>query len=213
MKTVIKWVTPIAVSLLLHAALITLVTYKLSIDKSDKNSGQTITVALIGQIPTNKSTPQIKKHNLAKAALPPQAPVEPESRVVTSSTPTELSMPVVTPAQKNDVQSSAYNQEPLQSEFAVQPLSKVTSPPAFLQKIEPVYPGSEQRAGSQANVLVEVTIDTKGKVVSMRVVKSAGINFDTAVIDALKKSVFAPAYIDKEPVAVRVLVPFRFNLK
>jgi len=61
--------------------------------------------------------------------------------------------------------------------------------------------------------LVEVTIDDKGKVVNIRVVKSAGINFDTAVIDALKKSLFAPAYIDTEPAAVKVLVPFRFNLK
>ena len=213
MKNVTTWVTPIAVSLLLHAALITLVTNKISIDKPEKNSEQVITVALIGQISTNKSTPQIKKNNLAKTALPPQAPVESETRLVTSSTPTELSMPLVTPAQKNDVQSATYNQESLQTELAVQHLSKVTSPPAFLRKIEPVYPGSEQRAGSQANVLVEVTIDTNGKVVTVRVVKSAGINFDTAVIDALKKSVFAPAYIDKEPVAVRVLVPFRFNLK
>jgi outer membrane biosynthesis protein TonB len=43
-------------------------------------------------------------------------------------------------------------------------------------------------------------------------VNSAGKNFDEAVMEALKKSMFVPGYIDREAVAVRVLVPFRFNL-
>jgi protein TonB len=95
---------------------------------------------------------------------------------------------------------------------AIYPLSKLTRPPSFLRKIEPDYPAAERRAGSQASVLAEVTIDDKGNVLGVRIVKSAGKFFDDAVMDALKKSMFVPGYIDKEAVAVRVLVPFRFNL-
>ncbi len=62
-------------------------------------------------------------------------------------------------------------------------------------------------------MLAEVTIDNKGSVVEVKIMKSAGNAFDTAVTEALKKSVFMPGYIGKEAVAVRVLVPFRFNLR
>jgi protein TonB len=213
MKTIITWAPPVIVSLLLHAALIMLVKFKISDDDPEKNSAKTITVELIGQNPINTSNLLTYKPNLAKAVRQLQEPIVEVSPIEISSKSTESSKPQVTPAPTNDFQSSDYIQESIQSELAVQPLSKITRPPGFLRKVEPVYPSSEQRAGSQASVLVEVTIDDKGKVVNIRVVKSAGINFDTAVIDALKKSLFAPAYIDTEPAAVKVLVPFRFNLK
>lgn len=201
------WTPPVAVSLLLHAALLILVTHQLSATRVDSSREQTITVTLLGQIPMSDS-----KHHLhvAKSAQQTASPV-PAPIVNTApreAQPTAASAKPTSPS--NQGITSAI--ETKQAGLTVQPLSKLSRPPVFLRKIEPVYPAAEQRAGSQANILAEVTIDENGKVREVRIVKSAGKNFDDAVIDALKKSIFVPGYIDKEAVAVRVFVPFRFNL-
>jgi TonB family protein len=94
----------------------------------------------------------------------------------------------------------------------IQPLFRLTRMPSFARKIEAVYPASERRAGIQANVLAEVTIDSQGKVLTVRILKSGGPTFDEAVKEALQKSTFNPGMIDGKPVGTRFQVPFRFNL-
>lgn len=84
--------------------------------------------------------------------------------------------------------------------------------PSFLRKIEAVYPAPERRAGTQANVLAEVTIDSQGNVLNVRILKSGGAAFDEAVKQALQKSLFNPGMIEGKPVGTRFQVPFRFNL-
>jgi len=61
--------------------------------------------------------------------------------------------------------------------------------------------------------LAEITLDANGKLLEIKILKSAGSYFDNAVIEAIKQSTFTPGYIEKQAVAVRVLVPFRFKLK
>jgi protein TonB len=195
-------------SLLLHAALFVLVTHQLSDTSSNPKRIQTISVELLGQTPTSENKPQTP---ILKQAEIPKSVTEP---VATNDNPTqeEIKIPAATTEQ-----TSAPQQENISGSAAntptIQPLSKLTRPPSFLRKIEPVYPGAEQRAGSQAYVLAEVTIDEQGKVLEVKIMKSAGSAFDNAVTEALNKSIFVPGYIGKEAVAVRVLVPFRFNLK
>ena len=204
MKTLTTWAPPVAISLLLHTALIVLVTYQLSSSSRVKNQVQTITVALLGQAPTIENKPQIQ----------PEKPASPEPVPIVKTVPQESQTANTTLEQTmstNQETSSATETNP--SALVVQPLSKLTRPPAFLHKIDPVYPVAEQRAGSQANVLAEVTIDDKGNVREVRIIKSAGENFDNAVREALLRSAFVPEYIDKQAVAVRVIVPFRFNLR
>ena len=94
----------------------------------------------------------------------------------------------------------------------IQPLFKLTRMPSFQKKVEAIYPISERRAGIQANVLAEVTIDSKGIVQDVRILKSGGNTFDEAVKQALQKSQFNPGIIDGKAVGTRFQVPFRFNL-
>lgn len=84
--------------------------------------------------------------------------------------------------------------------------------PGFQQKVEADYPAQERRAGIQANVLAEVTINAQGNVLNVRIIKSGGAAFDDAVKQALQKSTFTPGMIDNKPVGTRFQVPFRFNL-
>lgn len=209
MQKLSAWAPPVAVSLLLHTLAIVLVSYQLSTSSTVIKQVQTINVGFLEQIAPSEKTPQPKKNNPPVKPVPepvPIATVKPEKQEI-KKIPAETA-PIVetrpTPETPATSQASGLN---------IQPLSKLTRPPAFLHKIDPVYPVAEQRAGSQANVLAEVTIDDKGNVLEVRIIKSAGNNFDNAVREALLSSAFVPGYIDKKAVAVRVIVPFRFNLR
>ena len=208
MKSFTTWAPPVAVSLLYHTALIVLVTQHLAVTNMGIIPLQTITVELSGNMPTIENKPRFQKLNPIAISKSIPEPVKAEQATLVNSV-SEESKTATAPNE----QTSNVSTETKQVSLTIQPLSKLTRPPAFLRKIEPLYPGAEQRAGSQAYVLAEVTIDDKGNVLEVKIAKSAGVHFDNAVIDALRKSIFVPGYIDKEAVAVRVLVPFRFNLK
>jgi len=117
-------------------------------------------------------------------------------------------------------QPDAREPEPLEQapaapspEHAIQPLHRLTRLPQFLRRIEPVYPEGERTMGREASVLVEVVIDTRGRILEATILKSAGGNFDAAVLQALDQSLFAPGYIDDKEVVVRFQIPFVFRLR
>lgn len=208
-----KWTLPVTASLLLHAVIIALATQKLSSTRTAPDNPQAITVELLNQEPLSKpGLPQAKSRSIQK---PLQEPLKPAPPTVTSNTTAETIQN--SPEQTEQI----VTQPPIpsattgtsQASLNIQPLSKLSRPPSFLSKIEPIYPRAEQRAGSQAYVLAEVTIDEQGAIVEVKIVKSAGIAFDNAVKEALQKSTFVPGYMGQNAVAVRVMVPFRFNLK
>jgi protein TonB len=207
-----KWSLPIAVSLLLHAAVIVLATQKPSSSSTTPGKPQAITVELLNQ--ENINIPSAPKANSRPTQKPLQEPLKPEPPAITSNTaePTAIS-PALTEQNITQPAVPSATTGVSQPSLNIQPLSKLSRPPSFLRKIEPVYPRAEQRAGSQAYVLAEVTIDEQGAIVEVKVLKSAGIAFDNAVMEALQKSTFSPGYMGQNAVAVRVLVPFRFNLK
>ncbi|MDH5509301.1 MAG: energy transducer TonB [Nitrospinota bacterium] len=93
------------------------------------------------------------------------------------------------------------------------PGHKLTRLPAFVRKEEPVYPEKERFTGREARVVVELFLDTEGKINSIRIVESGGEAFDEAVKNALNESIFAPGYMGQRPVAVRVQIPFLFKLR
>jgi TonB family protein len=147
--------------------------------------------SLSDSIPAARTIPEAKPHQ--PEALETPLPVQ-DSPAAEAAPP-----PVTAPAAAAPPQES-------------QPLSSLTRLPRFSKKIDAIYPATERRAGIQASVLAEIAIDAQGNIQEVRIVKSAGAAFDTAVIEALKKSQFTPGYIDDKAVPVRFQVPFRFNL-
>lgn len=213
MELLNTWKLPVAISLLLHTGLLVFVTYKFPASSSVTSQSQTITVELsrTDSTPANKprlqtASPKVFKKPVQNDSNRTPIVLKPAAEAA-QTTPTQ---PVETSAENKPANPAAESQ---QSRSSIQPISKLTRLPSFLQKIEPVYPRSEQRAGSQAYVLAEVTIDEKGIVQGVKIARSAGETFDNAVIEALKKSTFVPGYIGQEAVAVRVMVPIRFNLR
>jgi protein TonB len=144
---------------------------------------------------------------------PPALPVEPVAQpappVIPQAVP-QIAPPPVSVAPP--VAQPVIPQPVVPQQEEIQPIFKLTRVPGFSRKVEPIYPPTERSSGTQATVLAEVTLNSRGEVLSVRIVKSGGSRFDEAVKQALQKSSFSPGMMDTKPVATRIMVPFRFNL-
>ncbi|MBI3063567.1 MAG: energy transducer TonB [Deltaproteobacteria bacterium] len=81
-------------------------------------------------------------------------------------------------------------------------------------QVKPRYPESARRAGAQGVTLLKVRVLESGRVGEVLVEKSAGYHdLDLSAAEAVKKWLFEPARRGKEPVAVWVILPVRFQLQ
>ena len=85
--------------------------------------------------------------------------------------------------------------------FAQQPEVK---PPTLLKQVDPIFPASMQDAGVGATVVMEIDIGTDGKVMEVKVVQSAGADFDAAAVDAAKQLEFTAAEMGGKAIPVRI---------
>jgi TonB family protein len=80
-------------------------------------------------------------------------------------------------------------------------------------QVKPRYPDSARRAGAQGTTLLKLLVLENGRVGEVLVERSAGHrDLDNAAAHAVKKWLFDPARRGKEPVAVWVLLPVKFEL-
>jgi len=85
--------------------------------------------------------------------------------------------------------------------------------PSWRQKVEPKYPDFARRAQKEGVVVVGATIDIDGLAKDIRVIEGIGFGCDKAAIDALKASRFAPAKRGETIIALRIQIPYRFELQ
>jgi len=80
-------------------------------------------------------------------------------------------------------------------------------------QVKPRYPESARRAGAQGVTVLKLRILENGRVGEVLVEQSAGHpDLDTEAAEAVKKWLFEPARMGKQPVAVWVLLPVKFEL-
>ncbi|MCO4762802.1 MAG: TonB-dependent receptor [Myxococcales bacterium] len=87
----------------------------------------------------------------------------------------------------------------------------VVLPPKLLTYVKAVYPESLQKRGLRGSVVLELSLDISGAVAKIRVVRSAGPDFDGAAVAAGKQLKFAPATRAGKPIAVRIHFRYRFS--
>mgnify|MGYP000278900348 CR=1 FL=1 len=92
------------------------------------------------------------------------------------------------------------------------PIFRLTLAPRFLHKEIPIYPLLMRTQGNTGLVKLEVLIDEAGKVRQVKVVQSAGSEFDNAAKTAILASSFTPAKVENKPVAVILRLPVNFEL-
>ncbi len=77
----------------------------------------------------------------------------------------------------------------------------------------PIYPKLARRLGKEGIVLLRLTIDERGRLRDVEVLKKAGSGLDEAAIKAMRESAFKPAEKNGKPIACRVRAPIRFVLR
>jgi TonB family protein len=98
------------------------------------------------------------------------------------------------------------------------PLSQCTStssggnirPPVKVKHVPPVYPSHLAGSGRDAVVVMESRIRTDGTPDDLRVVKSAGSDFDAAALESVRQWAFEPTLLNCVPIDVVMTVTVTF---
>ena len=101
-----------------------------------------------------------------------------------------------------------------QTEPAKQPVPLKTSGVAeglITHKVNPKYPKEARDQGIQGDVLLQVTIDTKGNVTNPKAVQGNPI-LAAAAVEAVKQWKYRPYVLNGEPVQVDTTITIRFHL-
>ncbi|MGO9839454.1 MAG: TonB-dependent receptor domain-containing protein [Polyangiaceae bacterium] len=88
----------------------------------------------------------------------------------------------------------------------------VIVPPKLTTFVQADFPPSEVAAGHGATVVLQIAIDTSGKVAGVGVLESAGPAFDAAAVGAAKQFVFEPAIVDGKPIPVKITYRYAFTI-
>ena len=85
--------------------------------------------------------------------------------------------------------------------------------PIVVRSVRPEYPELARRASLEGTVWVKIWVDKEGKPRKAVVAKSDAEIFNEVSAKAAMQFVFTPALMNNGPVAVWVIIPFRFTLK
>lgn len=84
--------------------------------------------------------------------------------------------------------------------------------PVKIADMPPIYPVIARNAHIQGVVILEAVLDAKGRVESVRVLRSVP-TLDQAAVDAVQQWRFTPALLNGQPVPVVMTVTVNFNLQ
>ena len=84
--------------------------------------------------------------------------------------------------------------------------------PRKIANVEPVYPNVARAARIQGVVILEATIDARGRVVDVRVLRSVPA-LDEAAIEAVRRWIYTPTLLNGVPVPIVMTVTVNFKLQ
>jgi protein TonB len=133
--------------------------------------------------------------------------VKPALRPTTAAKPKTTSNRQRAPAQDHS------RGKPGTDSLAARSAGSHTSKPAYLYNPHPSYPEAARKAGQTGVVTLRVSINEKGRVSAVSLVKSSGYALlDDRARGAVQRWIFRPARRDGKAVATQVEVPVRFSL-
>jgi protein TonB len=118
--------------------------------------------------------------------------------------------------EQDSVDKPVLDSKPAKQAVDVMPLFRLTRMPKIMEyDLEGFYPKEELDFGREATVLASVLLDKNGDVLEVEIIESAGNRFDEAAKEALfaKKIKIQPGYVGEKPVASRVRIPVKFEIK
>jgi TonB family protein len=86
--------------------------------------------------------------------------------------------------------------------------------PQLIGDLDLEYPERMIAIEAEGLVIVGAALDVEGRVFETRVLKSSGFaELDSAAVNAVRKARFSPAMQHNKPLAVKISVPVRFDLR
>ncbi len=131
----------------------------------------------------------------------PQLPVEAES---------EEEIEAATIEKTADFET--FDKMPIEPEAETPEFVAYDTPPRPKNFVRPSYPNIARTAGIEGTVILQLLVDTNGKVLEAKVLKKLHPELDRAALDAAYKTSFYPAKQRDKPVKVWVSYPIRFVL-
>jgi protein TonB len=144
---------------------------------------------------------EIERVEEIEAAPKPQLPVEAES---------EEEIEAATIEKTADFET--FDKMPIEPEAETPEFVAYDTPPRPKARVEPEYPSIAKQAGIEGTVILQLLVDTGGKVLKVKVLRSLHPELDRAAIDAAYRTTFYPAKQRDKPVKVWVSYPIRFVL-
>ncbi len=90
--------------------------------------------------------------------------------------------------------------------------TEVEKLPELVESVKPEYPEIAKRAGITGKVFIKALVDKEGHVKKAVTIRSDSELFNQSALDAAKKSRFSPAIQEGKPIAVWIVLPYRFAL-
>lgn len=137
-----------------------------------------------------------------EAAPKPQLPVEAES---------EEEIEAATIEKTADFET--FDKMPIEPEAETPEFVAYDTPPRPKAIVKPRYPDIAKQAGIEGTVILQLLVETNGKVLKAKVLKSLHPELDKSAIDAAYRTTFYPAKQRDKPVKVWVSYPIRFVLE
>ncbi|MBI5731708.1 MAG: energy transducer TonB [Ignavibacteriales bacterium] len=213
----------VAIATLLHLLLIASYYIYQEITREDFDNAPTVGRVLkysdIGPPPsiTNEAPPQI---TVAGPVAPPTVgvpvpvPDEQAPPEATIATQQEMSQQAA-PALGNDIGGQTQITQDIKiedDEPGMDAFVAVEKYPEMVVAKTPEYPEIAKRAGITGRVYVKVLVDKEGKPRRAVVIKTDSDLFNDAAIAAAMKSAFTPALQNNHPIAVWIVLPYKFQL-
>jgi len=234
----IRIVSALVLSLIIHASVMTLGGGWLQSDKKNTIATQRVIMTLTARQPKKDAPPvevvkekkpvveQKTVHKVEKvvvqeiprpvAATPEPKPIVERETIIKESSTETASEPVVqqleTVNETESISDSLAAESPAPEKPALLPVTLAR--PLYKNNPRPVYPSVARRRRYQGTTLLEVLVDSQGKVDELRVFQSCGHNvLDRAALAAVKNWLFEPGKRGDDKVDMWVRVPVRFQLR
>jgi TonB family protein len=149
--------------------------------------------------PEEMPSPQLE--DIPEATLPPSTRPSARPRPSPSATPT--------PPPEEEAAEDSPVEAPVRR-GAVRVGGQVPEPKK-LKSVSPRYPEIAKQARVQGVVILECTIDTRGRVSDIKVLRSIPL-LDAAAVEAVKQWTYEPTYLNGEAVPIIMTVTVNFRL-
>ncbi len=216
---VVGWV----LALVIHSAVLYLITQMQSEPKILPNTATPITVSIIAP-----PIPEIKPEAVIVPIVKPleviKNPIVQAKKIVERIQPVESPMQPIFEATTEPVEQKEASVEEVAEPAVVKPaanpapVEEKIEPPkfgvAYLNNPEPEYPKMAKRAGEEGRVLLRVLVSAEGLADTVSFEKSSGSErLDKAAIDAVRNWKFVPARKGGQALSAYVIVPINFSLE